>query len=158
MEKKMKKTTFGSRDVRMKNMIVANKNDCGRTENDCGKTENDRVCNYRRNGMCKAHNIQGRKTIKKWQAWTKLKDGSFGWRPRQLTTYECDIQPVLPIIISTATDMTGTASALGKGDVQHDVHLYSEDNVSGLVGTGLGGTGVILSESQQIRENKKDLQ
>ena len=89
---------------------------------------------------------------------TKLKDGSFGWRPRQLTTYECEIQPVLPIKISTATDMTGTASALGQGDVQQDVHLYSEDNFSGLVGTGLGGTGVNLSESQQIRENKKDLQ
>ena len=42
--------------------------------------------------------------------------------------------------------------------MQHDVHLYSEDDVSGLVGTGLGGTGVNLSESQQIRENKKDLQ
>ena len=54
--------------------------------------------------------------------------------------------------------MTGPASVLGQGDVQHDVHLYSEDNVSGLVGTGLGGTGVNLSESQQIRENKKDLQ
>ena len=50
--------------------------------------------------------------------------------------------------------MTGTASALGQGDVQHNVHLYSEDDVSGLVGTGLGGTGVILSESQQIRKNK----
>ena len=54
--------------------------------------------------------------------------------------------------------MTGTASALGKGDVQHDVHLYSEGDVSGLVGTGLEGTGVIMSKSQQIIENKKDLQ
>ena len=38
IEKKMKTTTFGSRDVRMKNMIEGTKNDCGRTENDdCGK-------------------------------------------------------------------------------------------------------------------------
>ena len=143
MKKKLKTTTFGCRDVRMKNMIVGTKNDCGRTENDdCGKTENALVFSYRRNGMCKANNIQGRKTVKKWQAWKKLKDGSFGWRPRQLTTYECDIQPVLPIKISTATDMTGTASALGQGNVQHDVHLYSEGDVSGLVGTGLEGTGI----------------
>ena len=60
---------------------------------------------------CVRYTTPRQKIVKKWQAWTKLKDGTFGYRPRQLTTYECDFQPVK---ILTATVSTRAASLLGE--------------------------------------------
>ena len=118
------------------------------------------VCEFKRGGFCKTHNMMGRKDIHTKKVWTKLSDGSFGWRVKRQTYYHCEnITMNVPqnhahSTISEPSTALGVGRQRSQGElgVQQSTPVFSD----GLAGRGLPGAGANTRESERISSWMKE--
>ena len=117
-------------------------------------------CDFKRGGFCKTHNMMGQKNVLTRKVWTKLSDGSFGWRMKRQTNYRCEnitmnVQQnhAHSTISESSTALgVGRKQSLGELGVQQSTPVISD----GLAGRGLLGAGANTRESERISSWMKE--
>ena len=153
-----------STDIRLENKkldiieragtAIIDDNDCvkiGQTEennecddNDCGGgvvISSPPKCEFKR-GVCKEHNMKGKKEVIKSKTWTKLKFG-YGWRTNQKVRYSCTYMEQNLIGGNYSPRGSGLSTSL------------SGNSSRGLVDLGTSNLSTILSGSDRIKHESE---